>query len=322
MESNRPLPFSRHFRLEQLAEGIYAAIHQEGGGAIGNAGIVDLGDRTLVYDTFVAPRPAEDLRAAAEALTGRPVDTVVDSHWHNDHVWGNQVFGPRADVVSTVETRRLMVDARDHGGYQSELDEAEAELEAARARFEAAQDEGQRREHALWMDEYRTVVEAKPVLQVRVPNVTFTPHMAFHGTRRSAELVEYTGGHTRSDAALFLPQDGIAFVSDLLFVECHPWLGGCDPDQVPGILDAISGRAPRVVVPGHGPVGTADSLTQMKQYVLTLDGLARQMVELGEAEERIDTIEIPEPYQDWLIASLFSVNMHYLYRRHRRRLTA
>ena len=319
MRTTSQLPDSKHFRLQQLAEGVYAAIHRNGGGAIGNAGIVDLGDRTLVFDTFIAPRPAEDLRAAAEALTGRQVDAVIDSHWHSDHVWGNQVFGQDTDILSTEETRRLIIAARDHGGYQSEVASAEADLESTRAQFEAAQDEGRRRELALWIDEYQSVVEAKPILQVRAPNLTFTQRLAFHGAERSAELIDFVGGHTKSDAVLFLPQEGIAFVSDLLFVECHPWLGGCDPDRVPGILEAVSGLAPKVLVPGHGPVGTADSLAQMKLYVSTLDGLARKMVEQGEAEERIDALAIPEPYNDWLIASFFSVNMHFLYQRHLRR---
>ncbi len=322
MKTDRELPVSRHFRLEQLGDGVYAAIHRAGGGAIGNAGIVDLGDRTLVYDTFIAPLPAEDLRRAAEALTGRFVDTVINSHWHSDHIWGNQVFGRNTDILSTEETRRLIVAKRDHGGYQSEMASAEADLDATRARFEAAQDEGQRRELALWIDEYQSVVEAKPILQVRAPNLAFSQHLAFHGTQRSAELTDFIGGHTKSDALLFLPQEGIAFMGDLLFVECHPWLGGCDPDKLPGILDAISGLAPKVLVPGHGPVGTADSLVRMKHYVNTLDGLARKMVEQGEAEERIDAMPIPEPYCNWLIASFFSGNMHFLYQRHSRKLAA
>ena len=73
MDMDHTLARTKHFRLERLVEGIYAAIHVDGGAAIGNAGIVDLGDRTLVYDTFFTPQAGEDLRAAAEALTGRPV---------------------------------------------------------------------------------------------------------------------------------------------------------------------------------------------------------------------------------------------------------
>lgn len=66
------LPVSPHFSLVELNEGVYAALHAPGGWAQSNAGIVDLGDRTLVYDAFLSPLATRDLLAAAQALTGRP----------------------------------------------------------------------------------------------------------------------------------------------------------------------------------------------------------------------------------------------------------
>jgi cyclase len=205
MKRNRQRSESKHFRLQQLADGVYAAIHIAGGAAIGNAGIVDLGDRTLVYDTFIAPQAAQDLRTAAEALTGRAIDTVIDSHWHNDHIWGNQVFGAGTDIISTEETRRLIIATRGHGAYDSFMAEAEANLEATRAQLEGTEDEGQRRQLALWVDYHQSVVETKPILQIRAPNVTFVERLAFHGTDRPAEVIDFVGGHTESDAILFLP---------------------------------------------------------------------------------------------------------------------
>jgi cyclase len=142
--------------------------------------------------------------------------------------------------------------------------------------------------------------------------------MAFHGTDRSAELIAYAGGHTESDAVLFLPQEGIAFMSDLLFIGHQPYLGGGDPDRLRHILDKVSALAPRLLVPGHGPAGTAESLKEMKRYVSMLDGLARKMVEDGAAEETIDAMAVPQPYDDWLFASFFPGNMHFLYQRHLR----
>src|SRR5512137_1203789 len=100
---------SRHFHLERLADGVSAAINSEEGWAICNAGIIDLGDRTLVYDTFTSPQAASDLRDAAEYLTGRPARMVVNSHYHNDHIWGNQAFGPEVDIISTTKTRELII---------------------------------------------------------------------------------------------------------------------------------------------------------------------------------------------------------------------
>jgi glyoxylase-like metal-dependent hydrolase (beta-lactamase superfamily II) len=316
MKSSRQLPDSKHFRLQQLAGGVYAAIHISGGGAFGNAGIVDLGDRTLIYDTFFTPQAAEDLRSAAEALTGRPIDAVINSHFHNDHIWGNQVFGAHTDIISTEETRRLFIATRGIGCYDASfMADAGASLEATRTQFQATQEESQRRQLALWLDYWHSVVEAKPILQVRAPNLTFAGRLAFHGTDRSAELIDFPGGHTESDAVLFLPQEGIAFMADLLCIGHHPWLIAGDPEQFDHSLEAVSNLAPKLLVPGHGPVGTADSLTLMRRYIHTLDGMARRMVEDGGAEGAIDAIAIPEPYVDWLFASFFSDNMHFLYQR-------
>jgi hypothetical protein len=36
MKTKQRFPGSKHFRLEQLADGVYAAIHINGGAAIGN----------------------------------------------------------------------------------------------------------------------------------------------------------------------------------------------------------------------------------------------------------------------------------------------
>jgi cyclase len=256
-----------------------------------------------------------DLRAAAEALTGRAVDGVIDSHWHYDHIWGNQAFSANTDIISTEETRRMIIATRGHGDYNGFMANAEANLEATRAQFQAAEEEGQRRQLAMWIDYHASVVEAKPILQVRAPNLTFDHRLAFHGTDRSAELIDFAGGHTESDAVLFLPQEGIAFMSDLLFIGHHAYWGGGDPDRLLHILEAVSDLAPKILLPGHGPVGTADSLTQMAQFVRTLDGLARKMVEEGEAEETIDTMAVPEPYNDWLFGSFFPGNMRFLYQR-------
>src|SRR5438270_10832420 len=84
------LPHSKHFRINELAEGVYAAISTNEGSAVGNAGIVDLGDQTLVFDTFMTPMAAQDLRAAAESLTGNSIAYAFNSHWHNDHIPANQ----------------------------------------------------------------------------------------------------------------------------------------------------------------------------------------------------------------------------------------
>jgi glyoxylase-like metal-dependent hydrolase (beta-lactamase superfamily II) len=321
MQTNRQLPQSKHFRLQQVADGVYAAIHVDGGAAIGNAGIVDLGDRTLVFDTFFTPQAAEDLRIAAEAVTGRPVDAAINSHYHNDHIWGNQVFDADTDIIATAETQRLIDSTLGHDDFNSFRDSAEANLEATRAAFQAAEDEAERRQIAVWVDYHQAFVDAKPILNVRPPNVTFDQRLAFHGTKRSAEVIAFARGHSPNDAVLFLPQEGIAFLSDLLFIDYHPWVGAGDPDRLVQILHEISKWDPQLLVPGHGPVGPPESLQQMRQYIQTLDALVDKMMQEGQAEDRIDEMNIPPPYDDWLFAAFFPLNMHFLYQRRLREQT-
>jgi glyoxylase-like metal-dependent hydrolase (beta-lactamase superfamily II) len=80
------LPESKHFQLQRLTDGVYAAVATERGHAICNAGIIDTGDRTIVFDTFISPDPAKDLLKAAKRLTPQNVIRVVNSHYHNDHI--------------------------------------------------------------------------------------------------------------------------------------------------------------------------------------------------------------------------------------------
>jgi cyclase len=320
MEAGRNAFTSRHFRIEELAQGVWAAIHIPGGYAIGNAGIVDLGDRALVYDSLFTPQAGADLRAAAEALVGRPVDWVIDSHWHNDHIWGNQAFGPDTDIISSAETRRMIVTTRGHGAFDAFMASARGNLESTRGQFEGATDEGQRRQLALWVDYHQAVVDAKPILRIRPPNVTFVQRMGFYGTRRSAHLIDFAGGHTESDSVLFLPQERIAFLSDLLFIGHQPYLGGGDPDRMDQILVEVSKLGPQVLVPGHGPVSGPDSLQTMQQYVRALDQLALKMLADGVAEEAIEQMAVPAPFRDWLFGAFFPGNMHFLYQLRKRQL--
>jgi cyclase len=99
---------SKHFLLNHVAEGVFAAISVPGSGSVGNAAIIDLGDSTLVVDTFTTIQAAEDLQAAAMYLTGNSVSYVINTHWHSDHTSGNQVFTPKAQIISTCTTREIM----------------------------------------------------------------------------------------------------------------------------------------------------------------------------------------------------------------------
>jgi hypothetical protein len=102
-------------------------------------------------------------------------------------------------------------------------------------------------------------------------------------------------------------------MSDLLFIDHHPYVGAGDPYQWAEILNQVAELAPMHLLPGHGPVGTADSLVMMKRYIRALDGLARELVEEGRGEDAIDAVAIPEPWGSWLLAAFFPLNIRFMF---------
>lgn len=98
---------SKHFTLKKVSEGIYAAIAKEGGGSVGNAGFIDLGGKLIVFDTFNTQQAAEDLKNMAINMTNHTVTLVINSHWHGDHIRGNQVFKDSQIISSYITYEKI-----------------------------------------------------------------------------------------------------------------------------------------------------------------------------------------------------------------------
>ncbi|HEX6798783.1 MAG TPA: MBL fold metallo-hydrolase [Ktedonobacterales bacterium] len=304
------LPRSRHFTLEPLAPGVYAAIAGAGGGAMSNAAIVDLGDRTLVFDTFMTPQAAADLRVAAEALTGHPVAYVVNSHWHDDHVRGNQIFAD-AEIVATDRTSLLMA-ARGPENIARQRDRVPAQVAALRERCAQAAGERERARLALEISEAEEIAASLPELEPQLPDHTFTERLIFRGPARVAELLTYGGGHTESDAFLWLPAERILLAGDLVVSRTHPLLIWGDPDTWPGILDRLAALDPATVVPGHGPVAGAESIAAVQDYLADLRHLADGLLGAGNTPDELAEAPMPEEYAGWDAPEVFAHNMRFL----------
>jgi cyclase len=312
------LPTSEHFELHQLAEGVYAAIAIEGGAAFSNAGIVDLGGRTLIFDTFENPKAAIDLRAAAEQLTGRPASYVVISHAHPDHWMGNQVFADHACIITTHESREQMLpfveEIRDLKENPSELVN---EIRENRERLETETDQRKRASLRVSIARSQHDLDALPSLKLRFPDQTFEGRFVLHGTRRTAELITRGKGHTASDCYLVLPADKVAFIGDLGFFASQPFMVYCDPQAWIEQLDGMEQWDVETFVPGHGPLGAKADLALQKQYIQGLDELVAQVIKVGGSVENALQQPLPAPFDAWLTGGMnrFEANVRSAYKR-------
>jgi cyclase len=310
---NTLIPFdSQHFKVFKLADGVFAAIAVNGGAAISNAGIIDLGERTLIFDTFMTPQAAGDLRLAAQQLTGREPDLIINSHYHNDHIWGNQVFSPQSLIISTVQTLELMrTEGREELKWAQEV--SATRLEAATREYEAAQSEHQKQDALLWVGYFRSLVDNLPGLTVRFPDITFEQGLTIHGSARSVELMAFPDSHTSNDSILILKDLGIIFMADLLFVNCHPFLDECDVTKLRDSLNRIAQMGATVFVPGHGPLGSAHDLATNLDYISMCQDVARDLISQGDTSpERIARQAPSGQFADWELSRFFTFNLQSL----------
>ena len=308
------IPKSKHFQLQRLADGVYAAVASERGYAICNAGIIDTGDRTIVFDTFISPEATKDLLRAAKRLTPQNNIRVVNSHYHNDHIRGNQVFPPDVDILSTATTFEGIAH-KEPEEIKWEKENIPKAIVDTKSKLRMEKDPKRRHDLALSIVYYEAIMKSHPKLKTRLPNITFEGSLTIHGTRRQVELLTLAG-HTASDLVLYLPDEKIAFMSDLLFVNNHPYLAGCSPKRWRKSLREIGKLGVQTLVPGHGPVGSPSDLSLLDQYIQTLESIARNMVKMGKSPEEVRLQPIPPPFDNWCLffEDIFVMNLGFLYK--------
>lgn len=310
-----PISFpSRHFHLEQLAEGIYAAISIKGTGSMSNAGIIDLGGICLIFDTFATPQAAQDLRAAAEQLLDQPIASVINSHRHGDHFWGNQVFRSGTTIIATEKTRADILKFEDMSKEEMQR-EIENDLREMEAKHTREQDADKRSSQADEIATRREILSAIPTYERTIPNLTFEQCLTFHGNKRSAQLLTYGGGHTASDSFLYLPDEQLLFMGDLLFVHTHPWIGDGNPQEWQHILQRVEELNFTIAVPGHGPLGNRKDLALLRRYLASCLTLAEQCMGEGLSLAEATRKKLPAPFNTWAGAEIFDWNMESLYNR-------
>lgn len=299
------LPASRHFTLQRLGDGIYAAIASDGGWAICNAGAVDLGDNVVVFDTFVNQHVAAEFRDMVARLIGKPIAFVMNSHFHSDHVKGNQAFGG-AKIVATAKTREVMEKSkRRYDDLESFRKGVQEDLESRLAHPEDP-------DSALFEGYDRGHLDGLPTLKYTLPDVIFEERMVFHGARRTAELITYGGGHTVSDSFLYLPDERLAFMGDLLFVRCHPFIADGDPGELFRILDRVKALDPRVLVPGHGPVGSPQDIDSNREYVEFLQKAVGEVRSAGDGLDVAVARRLPPSFDGWKWRAFKRENLEFL----------
>jgi glyoxylase-like metal-dependent hydrolase (beta-lactamase superfamily II) len=258
----------------------------------------------LIVDAQASPTASGVLVAVVRSLTDLPVRWVVNTHWHTDHVAGNQAWAdafPGVRFLGHEATPAAVLDAG-----RSYLDEERAGLPqtiAQRREWLASgtgpdgrpltDDDRARVEHSLRL---RTAYLADlATLRLMPPDSTFRTTLTLDLGGRTVELLHPGPAHTRGDVVAHLPDVGVLAAGDLL-EDAAPWIDGAD---VPGWADALERLQAldvRVLLPAHGRVHRDRALldAEARLFRAAVDGAARALAEGWSADEAAQRTDLDD----------------------------
>jgi len=244
-------------RFQRVADGVYAHIGDKGArtaeneGLNANIGLVVTPAGAVLIDSGATFHSARQIHDAVKTVTPQPVKWVVNTGGQ-DHRWlGNGYFaGHGAEVIAHANARADMNNrGNDHlQGLKATLGpKADGTVPTLPTRWLASNDE-----------------------RLELGGVAF-------------EFKHRGGAHTPGDTMVWLPQKGVLFGGDVVYVD--RMLGVLPVSNTKRWLDTfavIEQLNPAVLVPGHGSVTTVTTAKADTQaYLLALRAHMKKAVDDG-----------------------------------------
>ncbi|HKF52982.1 MAG TPA: MBL fold metallo-hydrolase [Candidatus Acidoferrales bacterium] len=277
--ADTPAPFALH----EIAPGVWAAIDNPAAKAAragANAGFVIGSDSVLVVDTFENPDAAKELLNQIRQKTNLPIRFVVNTHYHLDHVAGNNTFIAAGATVLAQQNVRVWERTENKKFFGAKI-----------------------------TDEQKNMVES-----LGLPSITYADGVTlFLGTRQV--IVRSFPGHTGGDSAVFIPDANVVFCGDLFWNHTLPNL--IDASTKPWIetLDAgIQHHSDAIFVPGHGEVGHVQDVRDFRDFLADLRSDVAQAQAAGKTDDALTEVVLPEiqqKYGKWDFIGFAKPAIHY-----------
>lgn len=288
------VPYTRG--LHEVADRVWAWTLPDGGYGWSNAGLVAGDGASLLVDTLFDLALTREMLAAMKPITeGAPITDALITHSNGDHTHGNQLL----DAPVRILAARGTADEIAHGMAPEML----AMVQTANLGPVATPYARDRFGHFDFSG-----------ITIRNADQTFDYELTIDVGGRRVDLLNLGPAHTAADSVVHVPDAGVLFGGDLLFIGCTPivwagpianWIRACD------VMIALD--AP-IVVPGHGPVTDPDGIRAVRGYLAHVAEHAEAAHRRGLSwAEAADTIDLGE-YATWLDAERVVVNVYQRYR--------
>lgn len=222
-------------------------------GAGGNVGLFVGDDAVFMIDDDFAPM-APKLRAAVAALTNRPVQFLLNTHFHFDHVGGNEAFGQAGTVIVAHDNVRRRLSGDQLIGFMG----------ARQA--------------------------ASP--RIALPVVTVPGELKLHLDGDEIHAFHVPAAHTDGDLIVHFRRANVVHMGDVFFHGMYPFIDGSSGGTADGVIAAFDrvlalADAQTRIIPGHGPLAGRAELQATRDMLATVTARIKAARQAGRSPEEI-----------------------------------
>jgi glyoxylase-like metal-dependent hydrolase (beta-lactamase superfamily II) len=202
---------------------------------------------------------ADKIKAALKTLDAGKLKFILNTHYHGDHTGGNAVFGPEAPIIAQTNVRKRL-------------------QQPSQAQ--------------------------QPAPKEALPVITFDQSVSVHFNGEEIRVLHFPHGHTDGDAIIFFTTSNVVHMGDDFFNGMFPFVdidsGGDVAGYVKNVGDVLT-KLPdgAKIIPGHGPLATADDLKKYHEMLVATTGIVQQKIKAGKTLDQIKSEGLPDEWKSW-----------------------
>ena len=199
----------------------------------GNVGISTGEDGLYIIDDQVRPITTQLLQAIRK-ISNKPIRFVINTHYHADHVGGNETIGDAGAVIIAHDNIRKRMTTEQVSIFMNNT--------------------------------------TPPYPKGALPVVTFNDRMSLHLNGETATAYYVANGHTDGDSIIHFPVSNVIHMGDMFFNGLYPYVDLDAGGSMQGMVEAadlalsMADESTRII-PGHGPLGMTEDLKNYRDYL-------------------------------------------------------
>lgn len=264
--SNFPIAFASHLDLNttKLNDSMYV-IQGSGGNVILSIGI----DGVILVDDQYAP-VTEKMKSVISNITNKPIKFVINTHWHPDHVGGNERLGEAGAIIVSHENVRKR----------------------------------------LSNDQFFELInQTIPALSKKgLPIITFSDNMTFYQNNDDIRISYLYNGHTDGDSAVYFTHNNVIHVGDDFSDKAYPFMDLSTGGSIDGLISSLQSIISIInnetkVVAGHSGISNQTKVKEYVNMLIDVRSLVSNMMKEGKSLDDIiqskPTSQYDTIYQDY-----------------------